>query len=399
MGYIPLPVLYYKNPEQYQAVYESRISSDSAVRLPIPLRIHGAQAFYCYTPQIARQIEYIYRLSNAISVLWEGIPAKSKSRYYAKTLIDEIMGSNAVEGIHSSRQELRAAFDAVTEKKKQTIKFNGIVAGYLAMYAQNDLNVELPEDIRRLYDVVLLPDLETSLAPDGKIFRREGVSVVTATGKEIHRGIMPEDALIAFITAAIQYVNSVEYSLVGISAFHYLFGHAHPFYDGNGRMARYLSSGFLGKNLHLLVGLNMSQVISSNRKAYYEAFELCNDSRAKGDITPFILYYLSTIEQSANGIQEELEQAKAQLEYHRIRLSAWLGEKADELSLCVLEAMLEVTLFSDVGISVGGIARYAEVSAPTVRDRIQKLVALGCPIASNKEGKKTLYRLKLETEG
>ncbi len=32
--------------------------------------------------------------------------------------------------------------------------------------------------------------------------------------------------------------------LVSIAVFHYLFGYVHPFYDGNGRMARYLSSIF-----------------------------------------------------------------------------------------------------------------------------------------------------------
>jgi len=389
-----LPVLYYKDEKKYYAVLAGRQAGECTVRLPVQL--HGAQAFYCCVPELVDLIGRIYRLNSAISAIWNGIPESPQHRYFSKALINEVMWSNDVEGIHSSRQELRAAFDAATEQNRRETKFAGIVSGYAEMLQPRRIFAETPKDIRAIYDVVLLSDLDAADAPDGKVFRKGGVSVVTGTGKDVHHGILPEETLIAFMASMLDYVKSANYSLASVAAFHYLFGFAHPFYDGNGRMARFLGSAFLRENLNLLVGLNMSQVISGSKKAYYDAFKVCDDARAMGDITPFILYYLSTIEQSAEVVLRELEDAKSRFDFHSKSLAERLGDEADAVTVSVLSVLLEVTLFSDIGIGIAGICEYAGISDSTARERVQKLISLEIPVASQKEGKKKMYRLNLE---
>jgi len=340
-------------------------------------------------------VEHIYRLDKKISEIWEELPGKSKERHFVSALIEEIMWSNGIEGVHSSKQELRKAFDAATERTNRKEKFRGLLEGYMRMLQHDKILVQFSVDIRNIYDTAILPDLDAVDAPDGDIFRKGGVSIVTATEKEKHHGILPESELIKFIDSALGYLENNNHSLVSIAVFHYLFGYAHPFYDGNGRISRFLSSLFLSKNLNLLIGWNMSQTISENKKSYYDSFDICNDKRSMGDITPFVLYYLSVVEGSALGILKSLDEAKAKLDYYDEVLETISAGSLSDLSIEILQSLLEVTLFSDKGISLGGISRYVEVGVATIRACMQNMIIKGYPVVMQRDGKMKLYRLDI----
>lgn len=49
--------------------------------------------------------------------------------------------------------------------------------------------------------------------------------------------------------------------LVKIAVFHYLFGYAHPFYNGNGRTSRFISSYLLCNILNQSIALRISYTI------------------------------------------------------------------------------------------------------------------------------------------
>ena len=63
--------------------------------------------------------------------------------------------------------------------------------------------------------------------------------------------------------AALKILHLQDFPLfVRLGLFHYFFAYIHPFYDGNGRTDRFITSYFLKKNFHLLLGLRLSVILS-----------------------------------------------------------------------------------------------------------------------------------------
>ena len=63
--------------------------------------------------------------------------------------------------------------------------------------------------------------------------------------------------------AALKILHSQDFPLfVRLGLFRYFFGYIHPFYDGNGQTDRFITSYFLKKNFHLLLGLRLSVILS-----------------------------------------------------------------------------------------------------------------------------------------
>lgn len=69
--------------------------------------------------------------------------------------------------------------------------------------------------------------------PDGILFRKENVNVVSST-KIIHQGVYPESKIIKDIDDTLSILNNPDLPyLVRVALFHYFLGYIHPFYDGN----------------------------------------------------------------------------------------------------------------------------------------------------------------------
>ena len=103
----------------------------------------------------------------------------------------------------------------------------------------------------------------------------------------------PEDKIINAMTSALKILNdsSINY-LISAAIFHYLFAYIHPFYDGNGRTDRFISSYVISKNLNPLVAYKFSYIVKKHQKQYYNMFSDTNDPRNRGDVTPFIIQFL-----------------------------------------------------------------------------------------------------------
>lgn len=131
---------------------------------------------------------------------------------------------------------------------------------------------------------------------DGGIFRKDPVDIESEIGKIIHRGLYPEAKVIETMDVALKILHSQDFPfLVRLGLFHYFFAYIHPFYDGNGRTDRFITSYFLKKNFHLLLGLRRSVYIKRNRKAYYKLFEETDSEINRGDLTPFLQGFLKIL--------------------------------------------------------------------------------------------------------
>lgn len=110
---------------------------------------------------------------------------------------------------------------------------------------------------------------------------------------------MPEAKIIEYMNKALNILNDSSIDLlIRVALFHYYFGYIHPFYDGNGRINRFISSYILSKNFGGVIGFRLSMTIKENLSQYLDAFSHTNDVRNRADISTFIYEFLDIIYRS-----------------------------------------------------------------------------------------------------
>ena len=103
------------NLAEYKAEYNRRFNSDDTIHLP--LYIGENQAFICQTPEIYKMIVNIERLDKAISQI--ELPKAAEEQYVNKCLIDEIILTNNIEGVHSTRKEIGDILQDLSKKSRK----------------------------------------------------------------------------------------------------------------------------------------------------------------------------------------------------------------------------------------------------------------------------------------
>lgn len=393
--YVLLKTLYYEHKEEYEALYESRINSTECVHLNFS--IANNPAFFMETPELIKKIVEITRIDKEISLVSHSLPEIALKQYINKCLIDEIVITNNIEGVHSTRKEIGEILDDLEGKSDK--RFFGLVKKYNALMAGNYVSIKDSRDIRVLYDEMFLSEIieeNPKDEPDGEIFRKDHVEIVDPTQKVIHRGLYPESKIIKSMNDAINILNDSDIDpLFRISIFHYLFGYIHPFYNGNGRLNRFISSYYLANTLESIMGYRLSFTIKENINTYYKSFKIINEGINRGDITPFILTYLEFIKESAVNLKNGLIEKAQRLEVFTKRLVA-LPHGEDEKYSHLYYYLLQATLFSEIGISISELLHYLNITRPTLLKRINEIDKYNLLVTEKRDSNK-FYRLNLET--
>lgn len=313
MSYKELKSLYYRDNEVYAKEYLDRFNSEKSIKLNF--FIGENQAFFMENVEVYKLAYHIATLNTKISELCNKLPGVAIYQYSKKCLIDEIVITNKIEGVHSSRKEIGETLNILelqSQSKGKHRRFESLVNKYLKLINRENIALENCGDIRDIYDEVFLEEVvneQPSNKPDGKIFRKEAVTVHSETDKVIHIGLTPESKIITAMTQALDFLNddTVE-ELFRVCIFHYLIEYIHPFYDGNGRLGRFILSYGISKLLTPLISFRISKTIKENITAYYKAFKTCNDQRNLGDITPFLLMQLEMILIAMEELQKSLNE-------------------------------------------------------------------------------------------
>lgn len=395
MSYKLLSKVYYQNIEDYKKLYEERINSDSTKVLGI--KIHDNKAFYCLTNDIYNLSMKIMELDKKVQVLKGNLPGVAIEQFTNKSLIDEIMLTNDIEGVYSTRKEIKIILSESESPKGNKRKFSGLVTRY-KMLGRNKISLSNCDDIRRIYDELVLPEIMSDdplQVPDGKIFRKSLAEVTTATQKVIHKGVYPESKIVECMEDSLTILNDDSIQiLVRIAIFHYLFGYIHPFYDGNGRTSRFISSYLLSNCLDNLISYRLSYTIKENISDYYEAFKTCNDDKNKGDLTPFVISFLKILSKAFEKLYEALYDRKTQLDeaYKKLDNIDFLRETdLYEISSILIQA----ALFSVDGISVKELCESLKFSDSTIRKKLNKILEYGY-LSTIKVGKYKYYKFNIE---
>lgn len=395
MNYEPLAKLYYKDKSVYTKIYNERFNNEFSYHLPF--EISGNKAFFIIDYQISRKIEEIYYISRQLDDILNQLPPIAFKYYINKNLIDEIMLTNDIEGVYSTRKEISQIIDMPDNSTKK-VRLMGLVKKYQKLINGEKIPLSSCNDIRLLFDEIVLNEIEEDEKPDGEIFRTGSVSVCTATDKEKHRGLYPEKKLIDFLNKSLDFLtneNNVG-PLVKIAVFHYLFGYAHPFYNGNGRTSRFISSYLLCNILNQSISLRISYTIKNDKNKYYKAFDICNDPKNKGDITPFIYSFIDIIKNAAKSSLENLESLKQRLEYYSNIHENIYNFFENDLQSKIVYILIQNALFSRKGVFIEELKHHLECSEATIRKNIKSLINHGLIITTEREKNKMLYELSLD---
>ncbi len=376
MSYVLLSHLFYKSKKEYEALYEKRITSESTYVLPIKIGDH--KAFYCLCPEIHQISMQIMQLDKNIFHIRNDLPNAALVQFANKCLIDEIKLTNDIEGVYSTRKELAAVLGEMDGKAKKK-RFYGLLNKYKMLSSDHEFALNTSTDIKEIYNDLVLKEVAEDCidnVPDGEIFRKDIAQVTSPTQKVIHQGAYPEAKIIQLMEQALNILNQKEIPiLIRISIFHYLFGYIHPFYDGNGRTSRFISSYLLSKEFDFLIGFRLSYTIKAHIKEYYDAFEECNNEKNLGDLTPFIIMFLRIILESFENLYDALEKRNNLLS----KFSSILADNedmSDELKTFAF-ILAQASLFSNEGITKKQLGSELSISESTVNKRLAKLREMG----------------------
>lgn len=173
--------------------------------------------------------------------------------------------------------------------------------------------------------------------------------------------------------AALNHLNDVNVNcLLRTAAFHYLFGYIHPFYDGNGRLNRFISSYMFSSELYPLVCYRLSYTIKANLNEYYKAFKECNHPLNKGEITFFVDFFTKIIQDSVQNLNTILADKLIIFKNYEEKLkqiSVLSNKHLYKLSYLLMQA----ELFSEDGISRNELLDLTQTSTLTLRKRLNIL--------------------------
>lgn len=192
---------------------------------------------------------------------------------------------------------------------------------------------------------------------------------------------------------SLQFLNDESYEyLIRIAVFHYLFGYIHPFYDGNGRTSRLISSYLLSQRLNNLIGYRISYTIKEHITKYYEAFKVCNHVNNRGDLTPFVMMFLDIVDTSMKQLCASLQEKLQKLHHYVSQISQFPNAEQGGMSE-LYSFLIQAALFSNIGISQKELEQHFNASYNTVHVRLQKIPK--SYLLVNRQGKRQFYLLNL----
>ena len=389
MNYELLSSLYYKGKKEYEQEYNDRFNSIASKRLNIS--IEENQCFYILTEEVVNKLYNVMVLNQKLDKLTSEIPGIALQQYIKKCLIDEIVLTNEIEGVVSTRKDINEILENVEDKNK---RLTGLVNKYLNLCSEENIDIITCNDVRNIYNDLLWEEISEDdklNLPDGVYFRKEGVDVLSSFKNVIHKGVMPEEKINLMMTQALNILNDRDIiPILRIAIFHYLFGYIHPFYDGNGRTSRFISSYLLSKELNTLTGFGLSYAIKENISQYYKGFKTVNEKKNKGDLTPFIISFLDILSKELESLNNSvIERINIINRYSKV---IEVMEKKDKQKQNIIYVIFQETLFGEACIDVSSLMKYSKASKYKFTQVLKEYDDM---LIKNKIGRKNYYSFDL----
>ncbi|MCV7476647.1 Fic family protein [Staphylococcus warneri] len=278
------------------------------IRNQVQIRSTKYPLFFCPSKDLFIKSEKILMNSSKINKLMNSQPSVATSSYLKRLLINELQSTNEKENVKSTKKELAAILNQTNTKSNK--RFKGLVDLYALLLSDEEVKFNEVADFRKAYDLLLSKEIEEDDRPDGLMFRNKGVGVRDLTREKwLHRNEYSEYEIIEFLNKLITFINYYEApKLLKILASHFMFEYLHPFYDGNGRLGRFIIAKLLNDHLEHVTALTFSYTINRNKNKYDKAFEATSEFFNKGELTSFINVMLDLIIEGQSSVIDQFEE-------------------------------------------------------------------------------------------
>ncbi|MBP0979902.1 MAG: Fic family protein [Oscillospiraceae bacterium] len=299
----------------------------------------------------------------------------------------EIKATLEIENIESSRNSIRNILSGLAPKNSNENKIYGIKKGLDFISDKN--NKITKENLYVLYTLVMAGNLEKNeFLINNNYYRHDSVYII---GDKIsHRGLdfnlLPE-----YMQEFINFINTKDKINIIIKSIiiHFYFSYIHPYFNGNGRMARLLQLWYLiQNNFNANLAVSFSEFISKTKNKYYKSFEIIEENQEISqviDVTPFILYFNNHIFSKLNNNNINNNIIKI---FENYLSQGLVTSKEKELFIFVLAN------YSDQEFSTKQIEKdYKNAAYATIRSFVIKFEKFGL-LTSQKYVNKTKYKIR-----
>lgn len=310
------------------------------------------------------------------------------SVYAANAVEEEIVATSAIESIDFDRSSVRSIMLGNAPKDNQENRIYGLKLGF--EFISNRHNHITEENIHKLYMMAIGNFLEgDDRLRDGEFYRHDDVYVVGGDGV-VHRGI-GSGKLPGYMKQFVDFANADDgiNDLLKAAMLHFDIAYLHPYFDGNGRMARLLHMWFLiQKGYGSTLFVPMSSYIEKSGGKYYDAYTLVeNNARLAGvtDVTPFLIYFIKNVydEMKPDAVKTDLTER-----YNEILRSGEVTVKEAKLWQFVLST------YGGEGFTTKQLEKdFGDAAFATVRKFALKFSEFGL-LDAQKMKNKVIYRIK-----
>ena len=314
-------------------------------------------------------------------------PQQSARLYGAKAMEEEIVSTFRIEQVDTSRESVRRILSGQAPKNDEEHRIYGMKLGLEFIADVSHTITE--ENLFRLYQMTIgdfLPE-EDRLLP-GNLYRHDNVYIVG--GKVEHTGL-PWQRLPAYMAELVAFAaeKAAQNDLVKAAILHFALAYLHPYFDGNGRMARLLHLWYLvqqGYTSALFVP--MSRFIEESRSRYYKAYTLVEQNQQISgmlDVTPFLTYF-------AESVYSRLGEGQPQPRTLQAFDEALRQGKVTEKERALWQFVL--TAYGDEEFSTKRLEKdFGDAAYATIRSFVLKFERLGF-LTSVRYGNRVKYRVQ-----
>lgn len=224
-------------------------------------------------------------------------PQSSSQIYGRKAMEDEILSTFSIEQIDTSRDSVRKILSGYAPTSESENRIYGMKKGL--EFISDPQHTISEENIHQLYALTIgafLPQ-EDQLLPGHK-YRHDSVYIV---GDKVEHTGLPWQMLPEYMDGLVEFIHqeSAMNDLLKAALIHFYIAYLHPWFDGNGRMARLIHLWYLVQQRYsAALFVPLSEYVEKSRRGYCNAYTLTEqNAQISGvmDVTPFLVYFIENV--------------------------------------------------------------------------------------------------------